>query len=86
MKNSLWIALGSVLVATQNFADTPALVDAHGFVAFVDTDTDHNGYVSRVEARSVVLVENAFDSADANDDGLLDRGEYTAVGSGMKAN
>jgi len=53
MKNPFWIALASALVATQNFADTPALVDAHGFVPFSDIDTDHNGYVSRVEARSV---------------------------------
>jgi hypothetical protein len=86
MKNPFWIGLTSGLVATQNFAGTPAAVDAYGFISFRDIDTDHNGYVSRVEARSVVLVENAFDSADANSDGLLDRGEYTSVGSVMKAN
>ena len=54
-------------------------MDAQGFVAFHDIDSDHNGYVSRVEARSVVVVEKAFDSADANRDGLLDSGEYTSV-------
>jgi len=54
-------------------------VDARGLVAFVHLDSDHNGYVSRVEARSVSGVERAFDSADVNRDGLLDRHEYTRV-------
>ena len=66
-------------MASQSFADYPASVDAQGLVAFQDIDSDRNGYVSRVEARSIAAVEKAFDSADANQDGLLDRGEYTSV-------
>ncbi|HHJ13220.1 MAG TPA: hypothetical protein ENJ79_02430 [Gammaproteobacteria bacterium] len=52
-------------------------VDAYGMVAFADLDSDRNGFVSRVEARSVSGVEQIFDTADINRDGLLDRHEYT---------
>ena len=57
----------------------PSSVDENGVVAFSQIDSDNNGYVSRVEARSVKVVETRFDSADTNKDGLLDRREYTAV-------
>ena len=49
-------------------------------VDFINIDSDHNGYVSRVEARSVSAVENQFDLADTNQDGLLDREEYAGLG------
>lgn len=57
-------------------ADTVAAVDGSGFVAFNHLDSDNNGYVSRVEARSVVPVERIFDAADLNRDGLLNQREY----------
>ena len=79
MKHHGSVVVVLALVVAQSFADSTVTVDAQGFVAFHDIDSDHNGYVSRVEARSVVVVENAFDSADANRDGLLDSGEYTSV-------
>ena len=60
-------------------------VDAAGFVAFVHLDSDRNGYVSRVEARSVRGVEGIFDSADVNRDGLLDRDEYTLAQAATEA-
>ncbi len=66
-------------VAPPLYADNGVSVDKHGLVAFIHLDSDHNGYVSRVEARSVSGVERAFDLADANRDGLLDRKEYTRV-------
>ncbi len=69
----------SCLAVAQAYADTVVSVDARGLVAFVHLDSDHNGYVSRVEARSITGVERAFDSADTNRDGLLDKGEYTQV-------
>jgi Ca2+-binding EF-hand superfamily protein len=73
---------GSLLLsiaAVPAYAETIVSVDERGLVAFVHLDSDHNGYVSRVEARSVAGVERAFDTADANRDGLLDQGEYTQV-------
>ena len=79
MKHHGSVVVVLALVVAQSIADSTVTVDAQGFVAFHDIDSDHNGYVSRVEARSVVVVENAFDSADANRDGLLDSGEYTSV-------
>lgn len=54
-------------------------------VAFTVIDSDHNGYVSRVEARSVSVVENQFDMADTNQDGLLDKDEYVGLDSARKS-
>ncbi len=67
------------VVFTPAHADTVVSVDERGLVAFIHIDSDHNGYVSRVEARSITGVERAFDAADVNSDGLLDKGEYTQV-------
>ena len=86
MKQAGWIFASLALLATQSYAGSPVSVDAQGLVSFDAIDSDRNGYVSRVEARSVVVVENAFDSADANRDGLLDPGEYTTVRSVRNGN
>ncbi len=72
-------------VAMPVYADSAASVDAYGLVSFVHIDSDHNGYVSRVEARSVTGVEQTFESADVNRDGLLDRGEYMHVRQAREA-
>jgi hypothetical protein len=45
-------------------------------VEFSSIDSDRNGYVSRVEARSIYGVERVFDSADTDRDGLLNSREY----------
>jgi hypothetical protein len=58
-----------------------ASVDAAGFAPFARLDSDRNGYVSRVEARIAAGLHDVFDSADANDDGLLDRNEYSSARS-----
>lgn len=50
-------------------------------VAFMVIDSDHNSYVSRAEVRSVSAVENRFDMADTNQDGLLDKEEYVGLGN-----
>ena len=85
MKLPVWFLLWGLL-ATPAVADHPVSVNAHGFVAFNRIDSDHNGYVSRVEARSVRVVEAVFDSADIDRDGLLNRDEYTSVRSAREAN
>lgn len=64
------------LLAMPVGAETVARVDDSGFAPFNRLDSDRNGYVSRVEARIAMGLHQVFDSADANDDGLLDRGEY----------
>lgn len=68
------LLVGLISVPVQ--ANEPALVDSRGYVEFSSIDSDHNGYVSRVEARSIYGVESAFDSADTNRDGLLNSLEY----------
>jgi len=74
------------LVAPTVLAELAVSVDADGFVAFEQIDSDRNGYVSHVEARSVAAVETRFDSADTNGDGLLDHSEYTSVRMAREAN
>ena len=70
-----WLCL---LTAPVN-AESVASVDAAGFAPFKRLDSDHNGYVSRVEARIAMGLHEIFDTADANDDGLLDRKEYSSA-------
>jgi hypothetical protein len=79
MKAPYWILLIGAVPVAHGVAETPVSVDAEGLVRFHDIDSDDNGYVSRVEARSVAAVENAFDSVDVDGNGLLDRAEYTSV-------
>ncbi len=67
------------VVAPPVFGQSAAVPDADGLVAFNRIDSDHNGYVSRVEARSIVVVEKYFDAVDRNGDGLLDREEYVLL-------
>ena len=57
-------------------ANDPSVVRER--VAFSRLDSDHNGYVSRVEARSIVATEH-FVAADENQDGLLDHDEYATL-------
>ena len=78
--------LSLALMAPVAMAESSVSVDSGGFVEFEQIDSDHNGYVSRVEARSVVPVEAGFDWADSDGDGLLDRSEYTAVRKAREAN
>lgn len=65
------------LLATPVGAETVARVDDAGFAPFNGLDSDGNGYVSRIEARIAMGLHQVFDSADANEDGLLDRSEYS---------
>jgi hypothetical protein len=82
----LWLPAGMLAVlATPIQVAAEVSVDADGYVAFNFLDSDRNGYVSRVEARSVIGVESGFDLADSNRDGLLDASEYTSVRSAREA-
>ncbi|MFQ5642486.1 MAG: hypothetical protein ACE5FQ_02190 [Thiogranum sp.] len=85
MKLPVWFVVCGLLTMPV-LAEQAVSVDAHGFIAFNYIDSDHNGYVSRVEARSVGAVEAAFESADIDRDGLLDRNEYNSVRSATGAN
>lgn len=84
MIRSLLLLVFGTTAGTVNAAQTVASVDASGFIAFHALDSDSNGYVSRVEARTVTSVERAFSTADANRDGLLDRAEYERVRPGRE--
>jgi len=84
LKNALPILLIGLAIA-QARAEDVVSVDASGFVPFNHLDSDRNGYVSRVEARSVTGVEKAFDSVDSNRDGLLDHEEFRLVRTAREA-
>ena len=83
----LWMAgvLVSLFVSPL-WAMDPTTVRSGELVAFVTIDSDHNGYVSRVEAGSVKAVESGFDTADTNQDGLLDQDEYIGLRNTHDAN
>ncbi len=83
MKYLVWIPLAG-LMSVWAQADEAVSVDVYGYVAFNHIDSDHNGYVSRVEARSIHGVERAFDAADTNQDGLLNSREYKRARSAVK--
>lgn len=78
-------ALCVALAATQAAAETLA-AGRDRIIGFTQIDSDNNGYVSRVEARSISPVETNFERADANKDGLLDRDEYISLRSVRKPN
>lgn len=85
MKYLVWIPfMGLVSVWAQ--ANEPVSVDSRGYVEFDYIDSDHNGYVSRVEARSIYGVERSFDSADLDRDGLLNAREYRRAQLAAKSN
>jgi len=84
MKLPVWFLIWGLLAAPA-VAEQPVSVNEHGFVAFSLIDSDHNGYVSRVEARSVGAIEAVFESADINRDGLLNQNEYTSARSAREA-
>lgn len=69
---AMWLLVALPAGAAQ---DSPAVREQ---VAFSRIDSDHNGYVSRVEARLILAVEH-FEAADGNRDGLLNREEYAAL-------
>ena len=68
----LWLA---VLLVVLMFAESGTR-DPEGFSHI---DSDHDGYVTRVEARSIATLETRFETADVNKDGLLDRNEYVSL-------
>ena len=72
-----WVLLLAVTTPAGAALANPA---NRGLVAFSRIDSDHNGFVSRAEARSIVATER-FDAADENRDGLLDHEEYAALRS-----
>ena len=85
MKYRVWILfLGLVSLWAQ--ANEPVSVDSRGYVEFYYIDSDHNGYVSRVEARSIQGVERSFDAADLDRDGLLNAREYKRAQVAAKRN
>jgi hypothetical protein len=50
-----------------------------GTATFQDLDANHDGQISRDEAKKSSEVNNKFDQADANKDGKLDAAEFSAL-------
>jgi|GEM_PF-1903672 len=81
---TLAIAAASFAAAPLAFAQDPqATPDPQqsaqaGQVTWADLDTDHDGNLSRTEAQAVDSLSQAFDSADADKDGMLTADEYKA--------
>jgi Ca2+-binding EF-hand superfamily protein len=64
-----------------------ALITVSGFAwaagtgasSFQDLDTNHDGQISRDEAKKAPNVSKNFDQTDANKDGKLDSSEFAAM-------
>ena len=78
-----WMFIFALILCCGSFfaADQVAAGSDEPPISFVIIDSDRNGYVSRVEARSITAVESRFESADTNQDGLLDEQEYRGLGN-----
>ncbi len=50
-----------------------------GTAAFQELDANHDGQISRDEAKKSSDVNNKFNQADANKDGKLDAAEFSAL-------
>ncbi|MCG6864243.1 MAG: hypothetical protein LJE58_02320 [Thiogranum sp.] len=48
-------------------------------VSFSELDVNRDGAITRKEAASFAALEKAFDTADANNNGLLDPAEYLST-------
>ena len=73
------LALGfSAPLAFAQSSQTPATpaTPASGKVTWAQLDTDGDGMLSSEEATGIEALGDAFDAADANDDGLLTAEEY----------
>lgn len=75
---SYWLAgLSLMITAGAASAVTPEPDDAQQ-ARFQAWDTDADGFVTRAEAEKIDGLPTIFDQVDANDDGKLDKVEYTA--------
>lgn len=81
MRNILLLGILSTLVGSALAADTPAQPapkrpDAGHY--FEKLDADHNGSISREEAKGHARLEKDFDTLDANHDGQITQEEFRA--------
>ena len=74
MKKKHWLA-ALALMTVCGFA----WAGSNGASSFQDLDANHDGQISRDEAKKSPEVSNNFDKADANKDGKLDASEFAAV-------
>ncbi len=73
------VGLGLGLSSGMVMADAQGLAVADDPMVFKNVDANHDGYVNRDEAQSIVGLEQGFDSADANKDGQLDPAEFAVA-------
>jgi Ca2+-binding EF-hand superfamily protein len=72
MKKQLLAALTLITVSGFAWAGSDT-------ASFQDLDKNHDGQISRDEAKQSPQVSKNFDRADANKDGKLDSAEFAAV-------
>ncbi len=73
------VGLGLGLASGMAAADAQSLAVADDPMVFKKVDADHDGYVNREEAQSIVGLEQGFDIADANKDGQLYPAEFAVA-------
>lgn len=73
----IFIALA--LLSSPAFAADAQLTDAQVEQAFAKADKDKNGTVSLAEAKTFGITANAFQAANPDKDGSLDKKEFAAA-------
>jgi hypothetical protein len=80
---ALAVAAFAVPVAASAAGDNPAAPQSGG--AFDRLDANHDGYVSRDEARNANELNARFSEFDRDNNGMLSRQEYNAVEADQRA-
>lgn len=70
-----YVALVLCVVCVGAWAEAQDMAVAEDPMVFKNLDSNQDGLVSRAEAKSVIGLEQSFDTADANQDGQLDPNE-----------
>ena len=73
------VAAGSFAAFGAFAADAPPLTEAQTEAAFAKADTDKNGTVSLAEAKKFGITAKAFEAANPDKDGSLDKKEFAAA-------
>ena len=81
--DTMVIAQASAAGASRDVHARGTSLDPHG--RFDQLDANHDGYVSRDEARNAEELNTRFSELDRDNDGKLTRQEYTAFAADRRA-
>ena len=78
MQRILLLLIPGLVIAPQALADKPVRMDSDTMQRYQALDQNGNGFISLNEVRGKHRIMYYYESADANDDGHIDREEFAA--------